>query len=404
MNVLYICHRVPYPPNKGEKIRSFHQIQYLSKRHKVHVACLADEQDDLRHAKQLESYCASVDVAYRNKTAARCLAALGLLADKPLSVAFFYSSELRRKIERRLRTEAIDIIVVCSSAMAPYVWHVRDIPKVIDFVDVDSEKWRLYAAYHPVPFSWLYQLEAKRLTRYEEVVARTFNCCIFISREEANLFQRRVNDRPIVVVSNGVDLKYFVPNRDKISSADEPSLLFTGVMDYFPNVDAVQFFCREIFPLVREMVPQARFYVVGKSPTRGVRSLGSLPGVIVTGSVPDVRPYLGRARVAVAPFRVARGVQNKVLEAMAMGLPVIGTSIAFQGIQATEGDGIRIANDPESFAKEVCMVLKGDKKLGSLWAGQTRGYVDRHHQWHDMGAKLELLLEEMTEQTLAERL
>jgi sugar transferase (PEP-CTERM/EpsH1 system associated) len=288
--------------------------------------------------------------------------------------------------------------------MAPYVWHVRDIPKVIDFVDVDSEKWRLYAAYHPVPFSWLYQLEAKRLTRYEEVIARTFNCCIFISREEANLFQRRVNDRPIVVVSNGVDLKYFVPNVDDLSSSAEPSLVFTGVMDYFPNVDAVHYFCREIFPFVREVVPQARFYVIGRNPTRRVKALGSLPGVIVTGSVSDVRPYLGRATVAVAPFRIARGVQNKILEAMAMAVPVVGTSIAFQGIQATAGDGIRIANNPESFAREVCTVLKADRNLRCLWAEQTRGYVEHHHQWRDMGAKLDLLLEEMTEQTLAERL
>jgi glycosyltransferase involved in cell wall biosynthesis len=163
-------------------------------------------------------------------------------------------------------------------------------------------------------------------------------------------------------------------------------------MDYFPNVDATRYFCREIFPLVREAMPEALFYIVGRNPTRQVRALAREANVVVTGSVPDVRPYLAKARVAIAPLRIARGIQNKILEAMAMGLPVVGTSEAFQGIQATMADGIRIADDPEGFAQEVLALLK-DHDLHRLCSHHARCYVECRHRWQNHGARLESLLQ-----------
>jgi sugar transferase (PEP-CTERM/EpsH1 system associated) len=394
MNILYIAHRIPYPPNKGDKIRSFHQIRHLSSKHAVHLACLVDEPEDLQYVKALEKYCASVDAVYRAKTTARLLAVQALFTHNPLSVASFYSGELKRKIAHRLRSEKCDRILVFSSSVAQYVWHVVGIPRVIDFVDADSEKWRLYADYHPFPRSSIYRLEANRLARYEAEIARVFDHAIFISEKESSVLQGQASGLPISVIPNGVDLDYFSPSRDHLIGSKQPFIVFSGAMDYFPNVDAVRYFCKAIFPLISKAMPETQFYIVGRCPTRQVRELGHQPNVIVTGSVPDIRPYLAPASVAVAPLRIARGVQNKILEAMAMGLPVVGTSMAFQSIPATRADGIRIADDPRGFAQKV-LTLLADHELQRQCSLQARHFVRRHYRWQDHGIRLESLLEEM---------
>jgi sugar transferase (PEP-CTERM/EpsH1 system associated) len=237
----------------------------------------------------------------------------------------------------------------------------------------------------------LYQREAELLAKYEEKLTLAFSHSIFSSEAEAQVLCRRVKDRPITIISNGVDLEYF-SSSSNVSHNDRPIIVFTGVMDYFPNVDAVQYFCQEVFPLIRGILPAAEFHIVGHNPTRRVRQLGKQTNVIVTGTVPDVRPYLVQAKVAVASFRVARGVQNKILEAMAMGVPVVGTSETFKGIAATEGDGIRIADDPASFARHVITFLQADVDARCRFAKQTRSYVERYHRWEDQGAKLESIL------------
>lgn len=395
MNILYLAHRIPYPPNKGDKIRSFHQIQHLSRRNTLHLACLVDEKEDLQHVEILKKYCTSVDAVYRNKTVTRLLAASALLTNKPLSVVPFYSRELQKRIDQRLASMRPDRILVFSSAMAEYVRHVSDIPKVIDFVDLDSVKWRLYANFVQLPLSWIYRLEAARLGLYEKEAARAFDHSIVVSEEEASLFKQRVNDRFVSVIPNGVDLDYFAPNGDGPSSSHNPVIVFMGEMDYFPNVDAVRYFCGEMFPRIRMALPEARFYIIGRNPSRPVKKLQHQTNVIVTGSVIDIRPYLAKASVAVAPLRIARGIQNKVLEAMAMGLPVVGTSVAFQGTEATVADGIRIADDPKEFSNAVLMLLQ-DSRLQQQCSLCARDYVQRRHRWQDHNARLEFLLHEMT--------
>ena len=393
MNILYICHRLPYPPNKGEKIRAFHQLRYLATRHTIHLACLVDDVEDLQHVEALEQYCASIDMVYRPKISAKLLALRALCTDQPLSVASFYSSALASKIRQRLAVEQVDRIVVFSSAMTVYVQQVSGIPKVMDFVDADSEKWRLFADYHSWMLSWVYRLEAHRLARHEVEVARTFDHTIFVTDREAHILQEHVPDRSISVIPNGVDLEYFTPPKDRETVTEPPALVFTGMMDYFPNVDAMDYFCREIFPCVREVVPAVQLYIVGRNPTQQIRQLSRQPNVIVTGAVPDVRPYLARARVAVAPLRIARGVQNKILEAMAMGLPVVGTPAALQGTWATTTDGVRMAKSPRAFTHELVTLLK-DHALQRQCALQARRYVQEHHQWDEHNARLEALLRE----------
>jgi sugar transferase (PEP-CTERM/EpsH1 system associated) len=394
MNILYLAHRIPYPPNKGDKIRAFHQLQHLTQRHAVHLACLVDNPADLHYIEDLEKYCASVEAVYCDKARMRLRALTALATSTPLSVASFYAPELRRRIARHLRAGAIDRILVFSAAMAEYVRDVTGIPKVIDFVDADSEKWRLYANYRPFPLSWVYRLEAKRLARYEARVARAFDHAIFISEVEAQVLHGRTAGRPITVLPNGVDAEYFSPVGADQPAVREPCIVFTGEMNYFPNVDAVRYFCQTILPMVRRIVPQARFYIVGRHPSRQVRALHDGQHVLVTGAVSDVRPYLAAAHLAVAPFRIARGIQNKVLEAMAMGLPVVGTSIAFRGLQATAADGICVVDEPKAFAQAILTLLQ-DASGRRRCAYHARQFVGRQHRWQEHGARLEALLHEL---------
>jgi sugar transferase (PEP-CTERM/EpsH1 system associated) len=393
MNILYIAHRIPYPPNKGEKIRSFHQIRHLSKRHSVYLACLVDDREDLEHIESLKPYCVAIDAVCINRVTAAAKSIKTLLRKKPLSVALFRSDELRKKIAHRLTTIKFDRIIIFSSAMAEYVLHVTDIPRVVDFVDVDSEKWRAYAENRHRVIAWLYRLEAHRLARYEERVANEFNHSILVSRVEGRLLERRIKRRPISIVANGVDLTYFDVCRDNVKSA-VPIIVFTGTMDYFPNIDAVTYFCEEIFPSIRDLLPLVEFHIVGRNPTKAVKDLTNHPGVKVTGYVPDVRPYLTQAWVAVAPFRIARGIQNKVLEALAMGLPVVGTSHAFQGIETTTENGICVANDGANFADQV-IKLFNDGELRRRYGLLARRYVEIRHPWDQQGMQLEAILENL---------
>lgn len=392
MKILYISHRIPYPPNKGEKIRTFHQIRHLAKRHTIHLCSFADNKKELLAANALKKYCASVDVIFRRRIATNMLATLALFRMQTISVAAFWRKSLDAIVHRKLETDEFDCIMVSCAVMAQYVPRNLPFPTIIDFIDVDSAKWLMYAERHVVPFSTIYKIESVRLAEYEEQVLRHSDHAIVISEEERRAIRNRVVGRSISVVGNGVDLEYFTLPVTPSNESPEMAIVFTGVMDYFPNIDAVKYFCRHIFPLIRRAVPEARFYIVGRNPTRDVKRLATEGNVVVTGEVADVRPFLARAIVAVAPFRLARGVQNKVLEAMAMGVPVVGTTQTFKGIEASESDGVRIVDDADSFARQVICFLR-DQEQRFHAAQRVRNYVERHHRWEEQGLKLEVVLE-----------
>ena len=397
MNILYLAHRIPFPPNKGDKIRSFHQIQHLSKKHTLYLACLVDDPEDFQYVGELKKICRVVETANRSSMKQLWHTGMAFVKGQALSTGAFYSPDLSRKIKQILHSVRIDRILAFSSPMAEYVRHVNEIPKLMDFVDLDSEKWGAYADYQSFPFSSLYRMEARRLGQYEVTIAKEFDQSIFISSEEAQSFRRKVADCPVAVVPNGVDLEFFQRNGTaSMEDGQKPSIVFTAAMDYFPNIDGVQFFCQDIFPRITEAISDVSFNIVGRKPDQVVRQLAR-PGLVnVTGTVPDVRPYLVNASVAVAPLRIARGVQNKILEAMAMGLPVIGTSNAFQGISASEQNGIRIIDDPVSFAEEVVKLLN-DPVLRSECGRRARQFVQQHCRWEDCGLALEKLIEDMGE-------
>jgi sugar transferase (PEP-CTERM/EpsH1 system associated) len=390
VRLLYVCHQVPYPPNKGEKIRAFHHLTYLARRHRVHVACLAGSHADLAEAAHLKARCASVDAVYHSPRVGRLRAAAALPTGRSLSLAAYDSPELRARIARRIEVEQPDLLVAYSAPMAPYIERFGGIPRVIDFVDADSEKVRAYASERSFPGSALYALEAKRLARSEGKMASWADLSIFISEAEAEIVRPRARGRNMAVIPNGVDLDAFRP-RANGSKRGRPVIVFVGVMSYYPNADAVLYFARDIYPIVRSKVPDAELVIVGRDPIQAVRRLEEHPGVRVTGTVPDVRPYLAEAAVAVAPFRIARGIQNKVLEAMASGLPVIGTSLAFQGLAAGTADGIRTQDSPRDFADELVAVLSNPTLREDL-GRQGRAYVERNHRWEAVGELLERAL------------
>ncbi len=393
MNILYLCHRIPYPPDKGDKIRSFHQIEYLSRGHRVHVGCLIDAEEDRAHVEGLMPYCASLDAAWRGPWGARLRALGALVGRESLSVAAFRSRDLRSRIERLMRSEPIDVAIIYCSVMAQYLPEDTNLPTVVDYVDVDSEKWKVYSEMKPWPLSWLYRQEAERLRRYERELASRYDESVFVAQKEADIFRSASDGACGRVIPNGVDLEYF-RRSDDTAPAETQDIVFVGMMDYFPNIDAVCFFAEEVFPKVLSRAPSARFRIVGRNPTPRVRELGRRPNVEVVGSVPDVRPYLARAAVSIAPFRVARGIQNKVLEAMSMQVPVVGTRIAFQGIAAEPADGVRIEDDPEALAGAAREFL-ADPAL-RLDAGQRgRRFVQEHHRWQSHGEALESLLAEV---------
>jgi len=390
VKILYLCHRVPYPPDKGEKIRAYHHLAHLARRHRIHLACFADTAADLEHARTLEAMCASVDLVFRSPATARLHALAALPSPRSLSIAAFDSSELRGKVARRAERERPDVAVAYSAAMAQYLEPLSHVPRVLDFVDADSEKLRVYGQVRPFPHSALYRLEADRLAAYERAMASIFDASIFISEAEAAIVCGPAPGPRVSIIRNGVDLDAFRPDPD-LSRPRDPVLVFTGVMGYFPNVDAVTYFAEDVLPRVRARVPNARFNIVGRDPSMAVRHLARRPGVAVTGAVPDVRPYLSGAALAVAPFRIARGVQNKVLEAMSAGLPVLGTRLAFQGIQATASDGVAMADSPEEMADAAVALLEDPARRLEMGRGARR-YVERHHRWEEVGAILEEIL------------
>jgi sugar transferase (PEP-CTERM/EpsH1 system associated) len=330
-------------------------------------------------------------------TRARLYSLAALATGEPLTLRYFRSTRLAHWVDEVLRLRRVERVLVFSSAMAQYVEgsSSRGARRVLDFVDLDSDKWRQYGERSRGPLRWLYRREAQTLLECERRYAGQFDASLFVSEAEARLFTAHAPETSgrVWVVMNGVDTEYFSPQRvyPDPYPANEAALVFTGAMDYWANVDAVVWFAREVLPKVRSEVPQACFYIVGARPTREVLDLGRLPGVRVTGTVPDTRPYLAHARAAVAPLRMARGVQNKVLEAMAMARPVVASPQATAAISPCAELLERVTDAPELAAQSLVSLLKG---LAAPGLGEAlREHVLQHYDWRDKLARVEAILE-----------
>jgi sugar transferase (PEP-CTERM/EpsH1 system associated) len=367
-DLLFLAQRLPYPPDKGEKIRAYHDLKYLTQWYDIHLGCLIDDPDDLRHVDMLRGICRDIHVAQVNRRVGRLTSLRGL----------------GRWVRGVLDTIRPAVTFVYSSNMAPYIFGLPNSgTRVVDLVDVDSEKWRALAETAKGPMRLVYRREWRKIAELERRIAHECDLCAFVSAAEARLFAGQYPDCATRIrgVSNGVDYRYFdpAPNHPVVYDTTRPNYVFTGTMDYPPNTDAVVWFATEILPLVRVALPAAQFHVVGSNPAPEVLKLAQLEGVFVTGRVPDVRPFIAHATACVAPMRIARGIQNKVLEAMAMARPVVLTSGALEGIEADPVTETILADTAEAFAAACWrMATTGD---GAAIGAAARLRVIRDYDW-----------------------
>ncbi|MEJ7934814.1 TIGR03087 family PEP-CTERM/XrtA system glycosyltransferase [Sphingobium sp. AN558] len=382
--ILFLCHRIPFPPDRGDKIRSFHLLQRLAEIAPVHVGCFADDSRDMGFADEMATLTASQSVLMRDRS--RIVAGLsGLMRQQPLLVALFDHPALHAWVVKTLAERPIAAVVAYSAQMAHFVPMLPpDICFLMDFVDFDSAKYATYGKQGSGPMGWINRREGRVLLDFERAVAARANVCTFVSEAEAAMFRAATDEgaEKIVAISNGVALDYFDPAASfpAIDHGQGPLLVFTGQMDYRPNIEAVESFARETLPAIRAVHPDAWFAIVGRSPTRAVQALGRLPGVIVTGGVPDVRGWLAAADVVVAPLRIARGIQNKVLEAMAMARPVVASPEAAEGIDAIDDMHLLIAADPPEEARKICALLADPQRAGALGRA-ARLRVEERYRW-----------------------
>lgn len=392
MKILFLAHRIPYPPNKGEKIRAFHELKFLAERHTIDLFCFADNSAEAEEQWNLRSLCRRIHVEARNPILTKLRMAQSFATGEPLTNGCFFSPRFRDEVQTTLARESYDLIFVYCSSMTQYIPTPAPAPVVVDFVDVDSAKWAQYAQYSRFPLSRIYAREARLLAHFEKHAAVASSLSLVATSQEAA--QLRCGDQfQVEVIENGV-----VPPPIPLGSQlpDElrklqPYVLFVGQMDYRPNIDAVAYFAEEILPLVQREHPDVRFVIAGRNPTGHVRRLARKPGVVVTGAVPAVEPYLFGASAFVAPFRIAQGIQNKILEALAARKPIVSTRRSAEAIGAKHGETLLIADSTAEFAEAVVRLLRDPGFRRKFDAGPD--FVRQNFDWQTSLTRMERLLE-----------
>jgi polysaccharide biosynthesis protein PslH len=348
MDILFLSHCVPHPPDKGEKIRAWHELQALGAKHRVHLVCFAKNEKEAAQARELKDSCASVFVQPLHAYRALARAALGFASGASLNISYYRSAPVRRHIES-LRPH-LAAVLAYSSAVVQFA--PAGVPLYIDMVDVDSEKWREYALRRQP--GALYRMEANRLRACEARYTQSALCTFVTTPRERTILEAIAPGARVESIMNGVDFDFFDPARVPVASdAERDSIVFVGQMSYFPNVDACRWFAKSAFGELRAQYPALEFLIVGRDPAPAVRQLASIRGVRVTGPVPDVRPYLASALAMVAPLRIARGVQNKVLEALAMGKHVLASPEVASTFGQSVPQGIAVCKTAGDYARAV---------------------------------------------------
>jgi len=393
-DMIFISHRFPYPPVKGEKIRAWNLLRHFARSYRVHYGCLIDEPADWAHLETVRPFCADLACFAIDKRRQKLKSLLSARPGRPLMLDYYHHAGLAAWVRATMARTPMVIVYIYSTAMAPYVLPTDRHGLVLDMQDIDSEKWTEYARHTRPPMRWVWAREGRTLLTYERKAAAACDLTFLVSEPEC---RRLVALAPelagrVHTVEQGVDLTQFAPGLDLPSpyADDAPRLVFTGNMDYWPNADAAIWFAREVLPLLRGREPAPELVVVGANPTAEVLALAGLPGVTVTGRVPDVRPYVAHAAVAVAPLRIARGIQNKVLEAMALGVPVVASPQAFEGVRAEAGRDLLVADGAAATAATIAAVLDGGHPALGVAGRQA---MEAGYGWPATLARLDGLLE-----------
>ena len=386
MRILFLSQRVPYPPNRGDKITTWRLVERMKRRHEVRCVAFAHDDADVQAAAELTRLGAPT-TALRIDLRRTKLASLPLLlTGKPLTLGAYGSRELQRVVDEL--APSCQVGYAYSSSMGAFLEPHARLKRVMHFAELDSDKWRQYAERSKWPMSWVYAREHRTLLEFERRIAASFDENVLCTPLEQQVFEREIPGPRSLVLRNGVDLAHYQPKPDL---AEPEHLVFVGVMDYLPNIDGCVWFVNEILPRLRAKRPAVRFTIVGSRPTDEVKALASHPGVTVTGFVDDPREFLARAAVSVAPLRIARGIQNKVLEGLAMGLPVVGTTSATQGVEGEAGRDFLLANTVDEQVAAIERLLD-DPNFARALGRRGRQFVEEKYDWERVFDPLDALL------------
>lgn len=394
-HILFLAHRIPYPPDKGDKIRSWHILRHMAKSHRISLGCFVDDPDDAQYESVLKDICAEVQCLPLQRRAAAVKSLGALFSSQSMSIRFYQNEAMRQWVNDLLGRENIDYIYVFSSTMAQFAFvkNRNGTPVLMDFVDVDSQKWVQYAASKPWPISALYAYEGRALLRAEREIARRSDENLFVSQAEAELFKSLAPEVSHVdALPNGVDLDGFAPDEWEVATLEAGRyLVFTGAMDYWANREAVQWFVHECWKELKKRWPDLHFYIVGSKPDADVQKLQQFKDVHVTGRVDKVQPYLKAADVIIAPLRIARGIQNKVLEAMAMARPIVASPEAAEGIEITHGQEFYLADGAKAFVDAIDLCLS-DTVQAETMGQRARAKAMSFYSWNAQLQPLDELL------------
>ena len=384
--LLLLCHRIPFPPNKGDKIRAYHLLKFLAEHYDVHLGSFIDDPLDWKYVSDVDAICKSTHFVKLDPLQAKIKCLKGFLTGEALSVPYYNSKALQNWISTTVKSHEIKKAMVVSSVMAQFLTDptLQLDRKIIDIVDIDSDKWMQYSTMKTWPMSWVYQREARTLLKYEKEAVNNFDISFFVSSAEAEMFKEKISDSQDKVgfYNNGVDNEYFSKSESFSNPYSEKvkSLVFTGAMDYWPNIDAVKWFVAEVFPVLQAKDSTINFYIVGSNPTDEVLQLQTTPGVVVMGRVEDIRPYIQYATAIVAPMRIARGIQNKVLEAMSLERAVIVSSMGLEGISAEHGLEVLVADTADEFINVISdLTAESTESIGSA----ARLRVKKDFNWSE---------------------
>jgi sugar transferase (PEP-CTERM/EpsH1 system associated) len=357
MRILVLTHRLPYAPNRGDRLRAYHMLQGLKDRAEVELVSLVHDDEEAAHVDEVRSFVARVATVRVPKLRNYVRSAMTLLGDTPLTHGLLDAPGMTEILNEVCRRQRPDVVFAYCSGMARFALQppLDTIPLVLDFVDVDSQKWREMAAASRPPLSWVYAREAATLGAFEARAARHAVAALVVNAREASVARKLAPDANVRVLNNGIEIARLQPPAAPVDSA---RVVFCGVMNYSPNDEGMQWFVRDVWPTVRAARPDATLAIVGSDPTATLKTLCAGDATIrVTGRVPDVREWLWESAVGIAPLHVARGVQNKALEAIAAGLPIVITEAVAGGLPQAAAHASSVANTPAQFAHHVLALL-----------------------------------------------
>lgn len=391
LKILFLTQRIPYPLDRGDRIRAFHFLKHLSEKHEVTLVSLLNKKSENEQGAELQRCCKHVYLYYQPKWKRVLNCLFAVFKKIPFSFAYFYSSKFKNKVKEELGKENYELIFISSSSMAQYVLKAKT-RLLADFVDADSKKWDDLHEKSQFIKRFVYGMESKRIRKVEKRILNTAGSSIITTDYEKSLLLKIAPNAQLEVVKNGVDLERFsAPGQ----LSKKQQILFIGVMNYQPNVDAVVYFAKEIWPIIQHEKKDLEFCIIGTDPIKEVKKLSYIKGVRVVGHVKDIKDYYAQAKLMVAPFRIARGIQNKVLEAMAMEIPVVGTKKIKKAIGATKKEGLLGSDDPEEFAKMIIDLLKDDQRRERLGAA-AREFVKKNYRWEHSFQLLDNIIQQAT--------